>query len=378
MIHSLKLLTMNNKSFSFLLTLLSVTVVIAIIGLLFWYFSNIAIYLIVSMVLSTILRPITNYLNSLQFYGLKMPRFLAVIWSFIGFSFIIVVFVVQFIPLISEQIQVISSINYDKLFLNMMKPLEEVENFFHENGFLTNQEEGFLVGSAKQKIVNSISGISFSDLINGLVSTTGNLFVGAMAVMFITFFFLLEKGLVRKLYINLIPNKYFEMSIAAIYKIERLLTNYLLGILLQMLTIFAISSTGLGILGVSYALTVGVFAAFANLIPYLGPFLGAIFGVLVGISTSSELIVFNDYAILVIKIASVFGVVQLVDNLVLQPVIFSKSVKVHPLEIFIAIFAGANIAGIVGMIVAIPLYTILRVFIIELHRGYKQYHIFKI
>ena len=369
---------MRSKIFSYWITILSILFVCASVILIFWYFSNIAIYIIISIVLSTILRPMTDYLNRLQFYGLRVPRIIAVICSFIGFTFILSIFVFLFIPLISEQVQVISNINYEKLFTNVTRPIEQVENLILENEWFSNQKRGFLVNSTKDKIFTFIKGISFSDIVNRFVSTTGNVFVGAMAVLFITFFLLLEKGLIRRFYIGLIPNKFFEVSIVAIYKIERLLTNYLVGILLQMLTIFCISSAGLSILGIPYALTVAVFAAFANLIPYLGPMLGAVFAVVVGISTSSDLVVLNDYAILFFKIISVFGVVQLVDNMVLQPVIFSKSVKAHPLEIFIAIFAGANIAGIVGMIVAIPLYTILRVFILELHRGYKQYHIFKI
>jgi predicted PurR-regulated permease PerM len=73
----------------------------------------------------------------------------------------------------------------------------------------------------------------------------------------------------------------------------------------------------------------------------------------------------------------VFATVQVVDNIFLQPMIFSKSVKAHPLEIFIVIFAGATLAGIPGMIAAIPGYTVIRVSVMEIYRGYKSYHIFK-
>jgi predicted PurR-regulated permease PerM len=69
--------------------------------------------------------------------------------------------------------------------------------------------------------------------------------------------------------------------------------------------------------------------------------------------------------------------VQITDNIVLQPLIFSKSVKAHPLEIFVIIFAGASLAGVLGMIAAIPVYTIIRVVLIELYQGYKQYKIFQ-
>jgi predicted PurR-regulated permease PerM len=145
-----------------------------------------------------------------------------------------------------------------------------------------------------------------------------------------------------------------------------------------MFFIFSLAAIGLSIFGIKYALTIALFAAVANLIPYLGPILGASFGIIVGISTGTELLTQQDYLFLVIKIASVFSIVQVVDNIFLQPLIFSKSVKAHPLEIFIVIFAGASLAGIPGMIIAIPVYTVLRVSFGELYSGYRSYKVFRI
>lgn len=176
---------------------------------------------------------------------------------------------------------------------------------------------------------------------------------------------------------NFIPNKYFELSVATFHKVEQLLSNYLLGLLIQISVIFSIASIGLTIANVEYAMTIAVFAAVANLIPYAGPMLGAIFGVLVGLSTG-EFSAANEVYFFLFKVLAVFSVVQLSDNVILQPFIFSKSVKAHPLEIFVIIFAGAKIAGVLGMIFAIPVYTIFRVSIQEFYKGYKEYRIFKI
>jgi predicted PurR-regulated permease PerM len=128
---------------------------------------------------------------------------------------------------------------------------------------------------------------------------------------------------------------------------------------------------------IEYALTIALFAAIANLIPYAGPILGAMFGIIVGISTGSYS-QDSELTYLLIKILSVFSIVQIIDNILLQPMIFSKSVKAHPLEIFVVIFAGAKIAGVLGMIFAIPVYTIFRVSVMEFYKGYKSYRIFKI
>ncbi|MTI31983.1 AI-2E family transporter, partial [Xanthovirga aplysinae] len=142
-------------------------------------------------------------------------------------------------------------------------------------------------------------------------------------------------------------------------------------------SIFSIAALGLTFMGINYAPTIALFAALANLIPYAGPILGAAFGMIVGISTATDLAETNTFVILLVKIGSVFAIVQLIDNMILQPLIYSKSVKAHPLEIFVVIFAGATLAQIPGMIAAIPVYTVLRVSFKELYRAYKQYHIFK-
>lgn len=341
-----------------------------------WYFANIFVYVIVSIVLATILRPLTNSLSRLHFFGTHLPRFIAIIASFLVVVGFVAMFVVLFIPLISEQVTVLSSINYDSVLETMAGPLAGLENFLVENG-LVEGSEGLIMESLRENFLNILGGINFSEILNDLISITGNFFVGMLAITFITFFLLFENGLLRKQIINLIPNQYFELFIAALFKIEKLLSNYLLGLLFQMFSIFSIAAVGLSIFGINYALTIAIFAAFANLIPYLGPLLGATFGIIVGLSTSGDAFMSNASIFLVVEILAVFGVVQATDNVVLQPLIFSKSVKAHPLEIFVIIFAGANIAGIPGMIAAIPTYTILRVSVIEIMGGIRKYQIFK-
>ena len=285
-------------------------------------------------------------------------------------------FVVLFIPLISEQVGVLSNINYDNALATVTGPLSGLEAFLIENS-LVEGSEGLIMESLRENFLDILGRINFSEVINDLISITGNIFVGMLATAFITFFLLYENGLLRKQIINVVPNQYFELFITALFKIELLLSNYLLGLLFQMFSIFSIAAIGLSILGVKYALTIAIFAAFANLIPYLGPMLGATFGIIVGLSTSGDAFVSSQSIILIIKILAVFGVVQTTDNVLLQPLIFSKSVKAHPLEIFVIIFAGANIAGIPGMIAAIPAYTILRVSVIEIMGGFGKYQVFK-
>jgi len=359
-----------NKTLTYFLLILCSFILLA------WIFSTIFSYIIISLILSTIFTPLTNRINQIHIFGVKIPRLFAVVISFAAIIVIISLFVVLFIPLITEQIEVITSLDYESIYNRISTPLQSLEQYFISYS-LTSQDEGFIVESLRDNIISVVQSASLQEILNELISFTGNVFIGLMAVAFITFILLYDHGIFRRQIIKLIPNKYFEVFIVVVYKIENLLSNYLISILFQMGSIFCIAALGLTIVGVKYALTIAIFAAVANLIPYAGPLLGTIFGIAVGVSTSEFSFGGNALFFLVLKIVSVFVIVQLVDNVLLQPLIFSKSVKAHPLEIFLVIFAGATIAGILGMIAAIPVYTVLRVIFGELYNGYKQYYVFK-
>lgn len=371
-------------------TTLNIIIGFSLISFLGWYFSDIVFYFFMALVLSSILRTPTNYISQTQVLQFKIPRVIAILISFGFLLGIITLFVLLFIPVIVEQIGIISDLDYTNLISTISEPFQSFEQFLEEKKLINPKELGIdLIDKEGEKInpfidqlqkytSKSLKSLALSAILNNILSFTGNFFIALLAVLFIAFFLLYEKGMLRKLIIQLIPNKYFEVTIGVVYKVERLLANYLLGLLIQMVFIFAIAATGLLIINVKYAITIALFAALANLIPYLGPGLGASFGLIVSFSTSFNLLNGMDYVFFSLKILLVFLVVQLVDNLILQPVIFSKSIKAHPLETFIAIFAGAAIAGALGMIVAIPVYTLLRVSYIELRRGYKEYHVFQI
>ena len=201
-----------------------------------------------------------------------------------------------------------------------------------------------------------------------VVGTLGNFLVGVMSVFFIAFFFLREQGLFNTMIAGVVPDKHEKKVIQAINETSTLLIRYFLGILSQVTIITIYVSIALTILGVKNALLIGFFAALMNIIPYIGPIIGAIFAAVITISSNLGMPFYPVDGIeqatmlpLLIKVFAVFASMQLLDNFVLQPNIFSKSVKAHPLEIFLIILIGANIGGITGMVLAIPGYTVIRV-----------------
>ena len=109
------------------------------------------------------------------------------------------------------------------------------------------------------------------------------------------------------------------------------------------------------------ALVIGLIVGLMNVIPYIGPLLGALFGIVIGIATNLHLDFYSEILPLTGLMAIVFLTVQVIDNILFQPLIYSTSVKAHPLEIFLVIMMAGSLAGIVGMVLAIPVYTIFRV-----------------
>ena len=360
-------------------TFIYIVIGISVFIFLAWYFSNIFFYLVISGIIATLLRPLTNYINGTQLFQVNIPRVIAVFVSFASFIGVIFLFISIFIPLIREQIEVLSNLDYENILMKLEKPMENLEEFLISSK-LYERPKGTLLISIKDSITTFIKeggAFDIGRVVNNLFSVAGSVTIGIIAVVFITFFLLYEKGLARRTILRLVPNQYFEVVITAFSKIEKLLSNYLIGLLVQMTAIFTLATIGLSIVGIKYAASIALFAAVANVIPYLGPIFGTVFGIIVSISTAN-IGGPNEVLFLIFKIVVVFAIVQLNDNLVFQPLIFSKSVKAHPLEIFIIIFVGATLGGIIGMIAAIPVYTIVRVSVAEFSQGFKQYQIFKI
>ncbi len=198
-------------------------------------------------------------------------------------------------------------------------------------------------------------------LFSTLVGFMGNLLIAIMSILFISFFFLREQGLFLNALQAIVPSKYGNEVIHALDDSSRLLRRYFVGVSIQVTTITIFVSLVLTIFGLKNALLIAFFAALINVIPYLGPVIGAMFGVLITISSNLDLPFYEEMLPLIFIVIATFAAMQLLDNFLLQPFIFSNSVSAHPLEIFIVILVGAKLSGIVGMVLAIPVYTVIRV-----------------
>jgi len=227
------------------------------------------------------------------------------------------------------------------------------------------EDQSFVV-QAKNNLYEFLNPSIIPQLFKSVVGTLGNFLIALMSILFIAFFFLKEQGLFNNMLAGVVPDKYEKKVTQAIGESSTMLIRYFIGVLTQVTMITIFVTIALTILGVKNALLIGFFAALMNIIPYLGPIIGAIFAAMITISSNIGMPFYPvdgsaSMMFLLVKVFIVFGIMQMLDNFILQPNIFGKSVKAHPLEIFIIVLVGANIGGVAGMVLAIPLYTVVRV-----------------
>lgn len=339
---------------------IAVFVSLVLLVLTFYYFSDIVGFVLISWVLSMMGQPFMRFFQK----RIKFGRFQAGA----GFSAVLTIFcffiiftglIWMFVPLVVEQARNLAGVDYSAISKALEVPISELNHWLVNAGLLESGQSAEL--ELQETLKEWIQPSKIGTFFTSLIGVAGNLFFGLFSVIFITFFFLKEQGLFASGLSAIVPNKHEEHVKNALESITRLLGRYFGGILIQVTLITLFVSISLGILGVKNALLIGFFAAIINVIPYLGPLIGAVFAVFITISSNLDLDFYSEMAPLLIKVVVVFAGMQMLDNFFLQPYIFSNSVLAHPLEIFIIILIGAKLNGISGMILAIPVYTILRV-----------------
>lgn len=330
-----------------------VLILAAIVLLLYvlYLIQSVIIYLIVSLILTLIGIPIISFLRR----RLKFKNIFATITTLLIFVLIIAGFVMMFIPLVLDQGQNLSILN-----------IKSIENTITD---LTNQVEVFLEShnidsSNALKTSNLTSKLNLNfipNFLNSILSTVSSFGMGLASVLFITFFFLKDRLMFALMVKSVLPEQHSDRILNSLEKINHLLSRYFIGLLLQLFIVFILYLIVLLIFGIDNAFVIAFLCAVLNIIPYIGPLIASVLAAVLtminnlGADFQSEILPTTIYVMIG------FWIVQIIDNNVSQPLIFSNSVNSHPLEIFLVILIAGFLFGIMGMIIAVPLYTILKV-----------------
>lgn len=323
----------------------------ALLLLFFYKIQTVILYLVISLIFSLIANPIVEFLKR----KLKFKNTLAVITTLVLFLLLIIGVISMFVPLIISQSSNLSLLNTHQIEKNVLDIATQFSQFLKKHNI------------ESENIINPNQWLSkmnfavFTNFFNSLLTTISNIGMGLASVFFITFFFLKDKLLFLSSAKAILPDAHEDQILNSVTKINLLLSRYFIGLIIQLALIFILYLIVLVLFGVQNALIIALICGILNIIPYIGPIIASVLAAVLTMMGTIN----GDFQTVTlpttIYVLIGFFVVQLIDNNINQPIIFSNSVKSHPLEIFLTILIGGFIFGIVGMIVAVPFYTILKV-----------------
>ena len=333
----------------------ALAIVLGVFLLLYFLYKiqSVIVYIVIAAVLSLIGRPLILFFRR----RLKLPNTVAVVTTMSLMLGILAGIIMLFIPLVMEQGKSLSLLQIDELEQNIEDIFEQITLYFSSKGIDVLSEIKNIDIASQFKII--------PNLLNNLIETVGSLSVGLFSVLFISFFFMKDSRLLKNGLLTIIPNESENRFSKSLETINDLLSRYFIGLIFQISILFIIYTIVLLSFGISNAIVIAFLCALLNLIPYVGPLIGGLVMFVLSMSSNIGLDFQSEILPTSLWILFFYGLAQLIDNFVSQPLIFSKTTKSHPLEIFLIIIIGGLLFGIMGMITAVPIYTALKVILKE-------------
>lgn len=338
-----------NKYFLSLILLLA-------IGLGFWLFERIVIYLGISLVLFLIGYPLTSLIEKVSFRGKKINDSIAALLTILAMFCMVALFMALILPPLILQIEFLSELNFYDVTGEILK------NFPSFQSLLAKIGDKSAINQAINEQLNSVFNFdTLSSFVNNVLSYFTTIVGGIFCVLFITFYLLKDEHLVSRTFFLLTPPKYDNEVKEILRTSKKMLSRYFTGLTIDVLIVGILVGLSMWVLGVKNALIIGCIAGLFNVIPYIGPIITLILALFLGVSGCIEGGQYELIGNTMAKIVTALLSINVIDAVFFQPYIFSNTVKAHPLEIFLVILMAGTLAGIGGMVVAIPVYTLFRI-----------------
>ncbi len=315
-------------------------------------FGELFILLVMSIALTMILKPLVDYLENKG-----VPRAAGILGLYAIGGVLAFYGLTTVYPVIVNQLTNMATfLSGDRLFLVMNQLGASVAQAI----------PFFKAGDLAAKIETALPALASKA--EGAASSLLEIAASCIIVPFITFFLLHDYHRIQKVIIENVPNKYFEMALNVVYKLERQLSRYIRGVCIELFSVSLLYISAYTFLGFRYAIVLGLVAGLSNIIPMAGPLIAAVPVIF------ASLIQYGDFRMLAPIVLTMF-VVQQIDQMFIQPNVYGKILDMHPLTIVFTILIGSQLLGIVGMVLAIPIYTVMKVTARETNWGLKHYRI---
>ncbi|HNZ88214.1 MAG TPA: AI-2E family transporter [Candidatus Cloacimonas acidaminovorans] len=342
----------------------SLLLALIVLGLFFYH--PIIYYLIYAFIFSYILDPFVSWFERKRF-----PRWLAVLTIYIIIAGIIALFTSRLVPALVQQgnnlFNILSSgEQLTGQYIITLPFIRRIYEFLQE---LDAQIPGLGMAPKLIEILDQAN-VFLAKIPKLLIDNYKKIF-STISIIFtvplISFFLLKDKYKLRKGIVKMFSNRYFELCIIMMRKIDSTIGNFLRAILFEIIAVGILASTALTIVGVPYSILIGATAGVANIIPYFGPFLGGALAVVT--------VLFNGGTILsAITVILAMYIVQLIDNNIVYPVVVGGTINMHPLLVLLTLIAGGWYGGILWMLISVPLvyltYNLIKVLYTNL-KGFK-------
>ncbi len=333
------------KVFLVTFSIIGVIVALSLLGQVFFL-------LTMSLVLTMVLKPLIDY-----FENKGIPRPAGIFTMYVVIGGIVIFTFMNIYPIVVLQLSSLSSLmNSEHLsaMLNQMAASISEEIPFIKANVIAEKLYTLLPHLAK----------AAEDSLTSALSLVASLII----VPFITFFLLNDYYKMQKALIENVPNKYFEMALNVVHTLDSQISKYIRGICIDSFAVTILYIIAYQSMGIQYAAVLGLIGGITNIIPLAGPIIGAIPVLIVSI------IQFGDFRMIVPIVIATVAVRQL-DDIFIQPKIYGKLLNMHPLTIMIVVLLGGELLGILGMVLAIPIYTVVTVTARETNWGLKNYRI---
>lgn len=328
--------------------------IIALVGVVLYFLYSIQIvfvYLSIAIVLSLIGNPIVEFLRK----RLKFSNTLAVCVTLLLFVSLLAGLIMMFVPMLISQGNNLSLLDTHSIEQKLTTLYAQLGNYLDKHNIDINQVFN------KKDLASKLNFDWLTNFFNSVLGTISSLGIGIATTLFITFFFLKDKVYFIVGVKKILPKSQEPQILSSIEKIRSLLTRYFVGLLTQLVIIFILYIIVLLIFGIENAVVIAFLCALLNIIPYIGPLIASVLAAILSLLAHMDGDFQSDAIPTMIYVLIGFSVVQFIDNNISSPLIFSKSVNSHPLEIFLVIFIAGILFGVAGMIIAVPLYTMLKV-----------------
>ena len=333
-----------------------ILLIVILLGIAIYLYTEISyIFTPINAIVSSIITPIIvayvfyYMLNPLvNFFEKKMSRFIGSLLAiFVGIITVLIV-IVGVVPIIVEQTQ--NLITALPRYIEVVKGyLEEYSDNAYVQVVVEYVNNNLNVSKISEKLVSIATSVA-----QGVVSSISSTASVLVTMPFVLFFLLKDASHFNKFVISLLPKKLEKPVAETIDEIDDKVGSYIQGQMLVSLCIGIMLFIGYNIIGLHYAFSLATIAAFLSIVPYLGPVIAITPAMLVAASTSW---------VMVVKMLVVWGIVQFLEGNIISPNIMGRSMNMHPLTVIFVILIGVNIAGVVGAIIGIPVYSILKVLV---------------